>query len=615
MDLYNKNIEALKKNNDRFYANLNKYMETSDNEKGLLDGHGFSYNLYPAKIEGYYLVISDGSTKCRMNSSYSPANEADIWAAQFKYANMQKVASIFGFGTGVFVKAVLNRLLKDEHAIVIEPDLKLFDYICRNIDVSEILLDSRLRLVTWDRMGKDYLDAADDYVHWINANSQIAAVNPGYDLCYLVKLKQFNTVFSEHSQSLFTNRNTESYFGKNMISNMIHNFEFIGNSNTLLEIKDIVPDGVPAIIVAAGPSLDKNVEELKRAKGHSVILCTDTAMKTLAAHGIIPDAMVTIDAKKSPKHFINVGYETLPVFCTVTTTNSVLKNNTNRKIWFGCHEYMVNLYKRLGKNISYLGIGGSVANAAFSVCATLGVKKIILIGQDLAYCGDVTHAGGVIKHVQHEEDGITYVEGIGGDKVKTRYDWLTYLKWYEASIEEIRDRTEVIDATEGGALIHGSTIMKLSDAIDRYCKENYDFETSLLKLPVTFAKNDIGVFEEMLENDKKDIEIIITESKRASMLAQRALSEYSKKHKVTSQIKEYSKGITDINGKIGAMPIFTVVDSLIKSNDLDAVQKFVEFSGDAGDDVTDTLTKSIKLLNDTAMSAKELKEMFEGGEV
>ena len=45
------------------------------------------------------------------------------------------------------------------------------------------------------------------------------------------------------------------------------------------------------------------------------------------------------------------------------------------------------------------------------------------------------------------------------------------------------------------------------------------------------------------------------------------------------------------------------------------MQKFVEFSGDAGDDVTDTLTKSIKLLNDTAMSAKELKEMFEGGEV
>ena len=41
-----------------------------------------------------------------------PANEADIWAAQFKYTNMQKVASIFGFGTGVFVKAVLNRLLK-----------------------------------------------------------------------------------------------------------------------------------------------------------------------------------------------------------------------------------------------------------------------------------------------------------------------------------------------------------------------------------------------------------------------------------------------------------------------------------------------------------------------
>ena len=42
---------------------------------------------------------------------------------------------------------------------------------------------------------------------------------------------------------------------------------------------------VPAIIVAAGPSLNKNVQELKQAKGKALILVVDAALRAVVNTG------------------------------------------------------------------------------------------------------------------------------------------------------------------------------------------------------------------------------------------------------------------------------------------------------------------------------------------
>lgn len=60
---------------------------------------------------------------------------------------------------------------------------------------------------------------------------------------------------------------------------------------------------VPAIIVAAGPSLNKNVQELKRAKGKALILVVDAALRAVVNAGITPDLGITIDARV-PERFL-----------------------------------------------------------------------------------------------------------------------------------------------------------------------------------------------------------------------------------------------------------------------------------------------------------------------
>jgi len=54
----------------------------------------------------------------------------------------------------------------------------------------------------------------------------------------------------------------------------------------------------PAVILSAGPSLDKNIENLKPYRDKVVVFCVGVAFKTAVKHGIIPDFVAVIDNKK-----------------------------------------------------------------------------------------------------------------------------------------------------------------------------------------------------------------------------------------------------------------------------------------------------------------------------
>ena len=56
--------------------------------------------------------------------------------------------------------------------------------------------------------------------------------------------------------------------------------------------------GKPALIVGAGPSLNKALPYLKEVAKHYVILCAATALRPLRAAGITPDLVVAVDASK-----------------------------------------------------------------------------------------------------------------------------------------------------------------------------------------------------------------------------------------------------------------------------------------------------------------------------
>lgn len=507
----------------------------------------------------------------RMNSMYSPKDEAACWASQFEFNNMDIVAVMYGFGNGYCVRELINKLQAGHHIIVTEPSYEMFLHVLTYYDISDILLDERVSIVIIEYDCFLYKRLLESYIDWINIQTVMVCIHPQYNKCFDTKLNQFYQALQEVRYTALVNRNTEIYFAKDRITNTLKNIDFIQDSNTLMEYMDKFPRDMTAIIIAAGPSLDKNIDLLKEAKGKSLIIATDTALRYLHRKGIHADVVVTLDPRKPENYFDGVEFEQLPLFCSSEANAAVLSRHQGKKIWIRSNDFINREYEVLGHKIDQYNTGGSVACAAFMICIALKFKRIVMVGQDLAYNGAVTHAGGEICKILDEEDGICYVEGIDGKSVRSRHDWYVYLMWFEDAIKTIKKDVQVIDATEGGAMIHGAEIMSLREVIDQYCTEPVETDTIFNCLAPTFNSEEMIQFAHYIKQGYEDLKLIENLANKNIVICNKLIDILYRENS-QDQITTLSKEITASNSEMMEKPVMSLVNTLLMQEVTNSVE-------------------------------------------
>ena len=553
------------------------------------------------------LCINKDGKNIRLNSLYRPIQEADKWIEQFNFNNINVSVVMFGMGNGIFVRKIIERLKEDSVLFISEPSIDIFIYNLKNQDISDIISDSRILIFIGGINECELFESMRKRVHWSMLPTQIVCNHPVYDKLYIEQYRDFLIDIRKMNDLESTNRNTEAYMAHETILNVLRNMHFIKESNYIRDFLEDIPRDIPAIIVSAGPSLDKNIDELKRAEGKAFILATDTSIKYLLAHDIKFDAAITIDPKKSPKHMEDSRCADVPVFCALECRNEILEKNTGRKIWFSGTYFMKNLYSKYHKYFPEQNVGGSVATSAFNVCDFLGFKTIVFIGQDLAYSGEKTHAGGVKKRVQFEESNIEYVEGINGEKVRSRYDWIIYRDWFEENIKNLED-VEVIDATEGGALIKGTKIMRLSEVIDNYCNKEISFRTIVENKPYTFNDDEyLEVQKDVIHlgREFKNIKDRAIEGKKAVVSFTNLIKSGNK-----SQNKEnkYLKIIKKANNFIEKQPADELLDEYMSPEVAESLIDINKLTDDEDQNMLDTLKVTGIVYDALVKAVDELKD-------
>lgn len=241
---------------------------------------------------------------------------------------------------------------------------------------------------------------------------------------------------------------------------------------------------VPAIVVAAGPSLNKNIEQLKRTKNKAVIIAVDTIAQRLCNEGVIPDFICSIERER-PTYTYFYENKKYPVETTLVAPLVLypkifeefegdiiipIRQNVGEFIW------LQETFGIAGDNS--ISIGQSCAHVAFGLAEHIGASPIVLIGQDLAF-GDTseqTHAAGTIYEDEEltnkfpiPQEGV-YTEGYFGKEVPTTNLWNNFRKWFE--LEIYKGDLDVINATEGGAKIASTRQLSLKEVFEKYCTEN-----------------------------------------------------------------------------------------------------------------------------------------------
>ncbi len=605
MDHYQKNLELLQKYRTPLYDLYVKAVEEPERS------HPCDEIAVQTAKDGspIFFVTREGQT-VRLNSPYRPMQEAERWASQFSGKNILVNAMLFGIGNGMFAQALLKELQKDAKFFICEPNLDIFRVAMQERDLEDLITDPRVLLCLEDINDNDFYDLLRENTHWTNLDTQIVCHHTGYEVLFPEAYRSFLVSVKKTGEMVQVNKDTQMYFSKRVVPNMIKNMKFLREGRLISDYLGVMPKDIPAIIVAAGPSLDKNVDELKRAKGKSFIIAVDTAVRHLVKHGIIPDAMVTLDVGKPVGYMKIEEIEDVPLFCMLESRYEIMECHTGTKIWLQGGLFLGDLAGRHGKEFLPYQPGGSVATAAFAICAALEFERIIMVGQDLAYSGEVTHAGGAVTHVINEEYGIKMIEGIDGGQVKSRHDWLIYLDWFEESVHDIQDRTEVIDATEGGAMIHGTRIMKLSEAIDQYCSREEDVTAILRSQPPMFTAEEYADVCAELQGYIEELHDMEKDAEKAAEHSKEAL-ELLKKNTGRKKLDKLQRKVLNATSRISDYLVYDIVDVYVCKVSNQYLSGVFVVTDDSHQDEMSMYYSSQEIFRGIVDATRELLPMFE----
>ena len=311
----------------------------------------------------------------------------------------------------------------------------------------------------------------------------------------------------------------------------------------------------------------------------------------LHAEGIIPDFVVTIDPNKLEYLFDDVGFENIPLFCKIDCNPKVLDRHTGKKIWVNPSNFLCDLCSTLGVKIDVLNAGGSVATTAFTILYMMGIKNIVLIGQDLSYKDNKTHAGEIDIRVQGENRSVQYVKGNYESLVKTRGDWVQFLKGYERTIKSLPEGVRVINATEGGAYIEGTELMTLREVSDSLCREDRHISETIEQVFENNKRDNTKICE-FIKKSINEIEVMKRKLEKGITLCNRFERKYSKVKSLTSEVVNTMRDIAKINKAIADMNVYYLVDEIVKHEDNESVKNI--YAG-----AEDEYTSNLAMINNT----------------
>ena len=260
----------------------------------------------------------------RLNSAFRPVQEAERWAAQFNLDYLENIVVLFGLGNGIFAKSILRRLGKDDEFIIYEPSIQIFCMVLNQEDISSVLSDSRVHVIVEGINEADFYFVLEGCLDWRNIGALCVCEHPEYKKLYPEHYQAFGDQIDECRELVHVMKHTEAHFAHTSIINSFFNMQYLSQANILGDFIGKFPEGFPAIIVSAGPSLDKNIEELRRAEGKAFIFAVDSAVKELLDRGISFDAMITVDAGKNPAHLNREECKDIPLFCILMSRTHIL---------------------------------------------------------------------------------------------------------------------------------------------------------------------------------------------------------------------------------------------------------------------------------------------------
>lgn len=422
-------------------------------------------------------IVQDGKTQY-LQSKYDPEKEAIRFVGKYAEESIKHVLFV-GIGTGIHI----NKFIKshpDSKFSIYEPNEEVLYTYLSNFKLEELSINNLLEIFTGTEQNSIIMKVQ----QLLEKSNNILkiVVLPVYEKVYGNHIQ----IILEHAlQSIKEKHNslaTNTMYQKRWTINSIKNFPIVLQTpNILHDIDQNAFEGKPAIIVAAGPSLNEEFENLRYIKKHGLayIFSVGSSINALIEKGIYPDAACTYDPQdinyKVIKKIIDKEITEIPLIFGSSVGFETLKDYPGDMLHMIVNQDTIasNLLKH--KNYSVLDIvndAPSIAVVTLQLLMKLKVSQVILVGQNLAYSGKEYYARGIdygnnSSLVNQEKlEAALVVKDVYGNDIKTTYAFNLMKQQLEMYIA-LYPQVKVWNTTKGGAAIHGAEFKKLEVLLER----------------------------------------------------------------------------------------------------------------------------------------------------
>jgi hypothetical protein len=417
-----------------------------------------------ATLDGMYL-----------HSRYDPPREAAAQAAR----DIEETASaviVLGFGLGYGAEAVRGRRPRLP-LLIVEPDVELFRAALSCRDLAALLTDKDVVLHVGGR--PEALPAVLESLPL--ARPGFLRLRPAWEK-NPAPYRAAEEVVRSWLLRKDINVNTLNRFGRLWVRNLTRNLRRFLSCAGVARLEGLF-EGIPALVVAGGPSLDELAPHLPALAERMLVVCVNTSLGPCLAAGVHPDFAVVVDPQYWASRYLDWTDGWTGMLVAEPSTHPRVFRSPSAGVFlcsslFPLGETLEAAVGAKGK----LGAGGSVATSAWDLARTLGARPLFTAGLDLGFPGMRTHCRGVFAErlwrssegrlhpfegksfAALRDIGLFPVRSASGGVTPTDRRMLLYKWWFENQMDM---RPEISSKTlcPGSAEIRGMPLSGLAEAM------------------------------------------------------------------------------------------------------------------------------------------------------
>lgn len=422
-----------------------------------------------------FLLSRDGM-KVLLHSEFDRERETDRLLQPV--GDNDKTIVLFGLGNGMLLPAIHRRFPKLEHLVVVEPNAQMMQFFLQKNDfVKTFCVFRKVSFI----IGKTVKEAKE------NLEILVGTMDYVEKKISLVAPIAYRTLYADYySAMLQATVGAIRFHRVNMAT--AEAFRLTWLVNDWRNLKHVSPDvgvlkdtfaGRPAIVVSAGPSLQKNVHLLREVRDRALIIAVGSAITILQSHGITPHFRIAVDgAVENRLLFEKVDTSACPLLYLDHLFYEVIENYKGPKVQMlsanSANALIPYIFIKAGLSFMPVQSGFSVANTALFLLLQLRCSPIVIMGQDLCYSRGKMHAEGSWDEDNDEKYIKKEIETVDilGNTVYTDSAFIGMKKIFEGIIAD-HPTVRFLNATEGGLGLDGAENVKLADLLQTELAASY----------------------------------------------------------------------------------------------------------------------------------------------